>query len=649
MRRLDIFSVVLLGIVISLITTPIISNINQIGLAQESDNVTSLAGIQSDRNAPNILMIVGDDFGFADIGAFGGTEISTPNLDALANEGKVLTNYHTVTVCSPARAAMLTGVDHHIGGIGTMYEIMAENQVGKPGYEGYLNDKVVTVAELLRDSGYHTYQSGKWHLSGGHLENGTFPSDKGFEQSLTLINGGANHFNGFPELPLEKITFQENGKIIPRPGNNTLYSNDLYTDKMMEYIMNSTDEKPFFGYLAYQAAHSPFQSPQETVSKYDKIYGVGWDKIREQRFDKQKEFGFWPLDMELPERIPPIQPWAELSSEQQAYASRILAIRAAMIENMDENIGRLIQLLKDTGKYDNTLIIFASDNGSVEPVPMTGVEFAAVSPEIGNFVKQVNNTLSNPGNGTSQVNYAAWGVGLSTSPLSGYKTTQYEGGTRAPFIMKEPVLSSSSTSGSNMSNPNLIKAFTYVNDITPTILEYAGVQHPGSTYNGMPVHPIMGKSLKSLFNGTADRVYGENEMVADEMFNNTAVYMGDWKAIKHEPPVDDGKWQLYNLTDNPTETINIADQHPDILQKLVSGYDTYSKDVGVVIPRGQAYIVTLTSATPPVNQTQDTITSVDIQPQNFSQSVDNMTMISNMTGGNITGGNMTMGVLSADL
>jgi arylsulfatase len=182
-RKPDIFSVVLLGIVISLITTPIISNTNQIGNAQESNNVTSLAGIRSDRNAPNILMIIGDDFGFADIGAFGGTEISTPNLDALAKEGKVLSNYHTVTVCSPARAAMLTGVDHHIGGMGSMYEIMAENQVGKPGYEGYLNDKLVTVAELLRDSGYHTYQAWKWHLS-GHLENGTFPSDKGFKKAF---------------------------------------------------------------------------------------------------------------------------------------------------------------------------------------------------------------------------------------------------------------------------------------------------------------------------------------------------------------------------------------------------------------------------------------------------------------------------------
>jgi arylsulfatase A-like enzyme len=164
---------------------------------------------------------------------------------------------------------------------------------------------------------------------------------------------------------------------IPRPGNQTLYSNNLYTDKMMEFIKNSTDGKPFFAYLAFQVAHSPFQSPQENIAKYDKIYSVGWDKIREQRFEKQKELGFWNADMKLPDRIPPSQPWAELSPEQQAYASRILAVRAVMIENMDENIGRMIQFLKDTGQYDNTLIIFVSDNGTSEPGPLLGIKFSS--------------------------------------------------------------------------------------------------------------------------------------------------------------------------------------------------------------------------------------------------------------------------------
>lgn len=580
-------------------------------LMKSSQNVFAQPSAGGQR--PNILMIVGDDFGYADIGAFGG-EISTPNLDTLAKDGKILTNYHTVPVCSPARVELLTGVDHHIGGIGSMYELIAQNQIGKPGYETWINNRVVTVAELLKDAGYHTYLSGKWHLSGNHDENGTFPYDRGFEKSLTLLGGGANHFNGYPEAPIEKITFAENGKIIPRPGYKTLYSNNLYTDKMMEYIKNTTDGKPYFAYLSFQVAHSPFQSPQENIAKYDKIYSIGWDKLREQRFEKQKGLGFWSSDMKLPDKIPPNQPWAKLSPEQQAYASRILAVRAVMIEDMDQNIGRLIQMLKDSGQYDNTLIMFTSDNGTSEPAALLNIQFSSVSPDMASFVKQVNNTLPNLGNGTSVINYAAWGPESSASPLSGYKTTEYEAGTRVPFVFKEPA---SQNSNINTSNTKVIKAFAYAEDITPTILVYAGVQHPGTTYNGHPVHAIMGKSLQALFNGTVDRVYGENDMVADEMFNNSVVWMGDWKAIRHEPPVGDGKWQLHNLTDDLTETINVADQHPDIIKKLSTAYDEYAKYVGVIIPRGEAYTQTQ-SSTPPVNQSQVTITSADLVPQNIT-------------------------------
>jgi arylsulfatase len=595
-------TLVLLGLTLSLVTIP-------------SFNVNNYVYAQAPDKRPNVMMIVGDDFGYSDIGAFGG-EISTPNLDSLAKEGKILTNYHTVPVCSPARVELLTGVDHHIGGIGTMYELIAQNQIGKPGYETWINNRVVTVAELLKDADYHTYLSGKWHLSGNHDENGTLPHDRGFEKSLTLLGGGANHFNDFPEAPLEKVTFAEDGKIIPRPGNKTLYSNNLYTDKMIEYIKNTTDGRPFFAYLSFQVAHSPFQSPQEDIAKYDKIYSVGWDKIREQRFEKQKELGIWNADMKLPDRIPPNQAWDDLSSEQQAYASRILAVRAVMIEDMDENIGRVIQLLKDSGQYDNTLIMFTSDNGTSEPAALLNIQFSTASPDMASFVKGVNNTLPNLGNGTSVINYAAWGAESSAAPFSGYKTTEYEGGTRVPFIFKTP---GAPTQGSNTSDGNVIKAFAFVQDITPTILEYAGVKHPGSVYNGHLVHHIMGKSLAGLFNGTVDRVYGENEMLAEEMFNNTAVWMGDWKAIKHEPPVGDGKWQLHNLADDPTETVNVADKYPYVIQKLISAYEKYAQEVGVVIPRGQAYSDSVGSATPPVNQSEVTITSADITPANFTE------------------------------
>jgi arylsulfatase len=361
------------------------------------------------------------------------------------------------------------------------------------------------------------------------------------------------------------------------------------------------------------------------MAKYEKINSVGWDKIREDRFERQQDLGFWNKDMKLPDRIPPNQPWEELTQEQKDYASRILAVRASMIENMDQNIGKVIQYLKDIGKYDNTLIIFVSDNGTSEPAPMLSLKFSsASSSEMENFVNQVNNTLPNLGNGTSVINYAAWGTATSDAPLSGFKISEYEGGTRVPFIFKEPssggISSSISSSDNNVNSPEVVKAFAYVNDLAPTFLEYAGVEHPGSSYKGHEVHPIMGKSLKSLFNGTTGTVYGPDEIVADEMFNNTALYMsGEWKAIKHEPPIGNGKWQLHNIVDDPSELVDLADQHPEIMQKMISAYDTYSKDVGVVIPRGQAFYEGLESGSPPINnQSQVTITSADIIPEKFS-------------------------------
>lgn len=604
------------GLTVSLTVTPsFLSAKNQFAFAQPT-------AIDANGKRPNILLIMGDDFGYSDIGSFG-SEISTPNLDSLAKDGMILTNYHTNPTCSPARVAALTGVDHHIGGIGTMDEVRAENQVGKPGYEGYINERVVTVAELLRDAGYQTYHSGKWHLSGDENIKGTFPHDRGFEHALTLLAGAANHYNGFPEPPVGNIEFAENSTITPRPGNNTLYSNDLYTNKMIEFIENKTDGNPFFGYLAFQVAHSPFQAPQETVSKYDNLYKVGWDKIRNQIFEKQKQLGFWDADMKLSERVPPNVPWDSLTPEQQAYASRVLAVRAAMIENMDQNIGKLIQVLKKNGQYDNTLIIFTSDNGSSEPKPLLGIKFDTAN-EAGtrDYIKQVNNTLSNIGNVSSIINYAGWGPYSSVTPLSGYKVTEYEGGVRAPFVVKEPVSMSQTNANSNAtSNPKVVKGFTYVTDITPTILEYAGVQHPGSSYNGHEVHPMMGKSLKPLLNGTSDRVYSETDIVVDEMFNNSAVWSGDWKAMRHQPPIGNGEWQLYNLVDDPAEVVNLADKHPDILQRLTSAYDKYATDVGVVIPRGEKYFNAISSAAPPVNKTQ-TIHSADIAPEQFSNVID---------------------------
>src|SRR4029079_12758423 len=530
---------------------------------------------------PNILVIMGDDFGYSDIGPFG-SEITTPNLDTLAKDGKILTNYHTNSVCSPARVAFLTGVDNHIGGIGKMYENIAPNQVGKPGYETYINNRVVTVEELLKESGYHTMMSGKWHLSGHGLQNGSSPYQRGFEDVFTLLAGGAQHFNGGPEQSGGPPLFMRNDKIVPRPDNGT-YSNDLYTNIMLEQIKKyHGDGKPLFMYLSFQVAHSPFQAPEDVIKKYEDMYKGGYDKIREQRFEKQKQLGIWNSDMKLPQRIPPVVPWDNLTQDQKEYRAKVLAVRAAMIEDMDTNIGKVIKYLKDIGEYDNTLIMFTSDNGSSEPVEMKDLALGSVTnAEAEAFVNTFNNTVPNIGNANSLVNYGAWGAMPSVSPLSYFKSTQGEGGIRSPFVIKLP-------NAGNQTKPDIVSAFVQVNDMTPTFLEYAGVQHPGSTYKGHPVHAIMGKSIKSLLDGKIQVVHPDDEPIAQEMFNNTAVFMGDWKALKNSPPISDGKWHLFNITADIGENTDLASQHPEILAKLMSDYEKFAKDVGVIVPSGQA-------------------------------------------------------------
>ena len=344
------------------------------------------------------------------------------------------------------------------------------------------------------------------------------------------------------------------------------------------------DEKPFFAYLAFQVAHSPFQAPQEDIKKYDGVYNVGYDKIREQRFEKQKQLGIWPADMKLPEYVPSGTPWSNLTKEQQDYRTKVLAVHAAMIDNMDMNIGKVIQYLKEVGEYDNTLIIFASDNGTVEPLEMADFVTVGVTPdEQREFVSKFNNSLANLGNGDSLVNFGNWGEAQDVTPLSGYKTTQSEGGIRSPFVVKLPGKESSTNKTSI--GPEIVRAFTHVIDMTPTFLEYAGVQLPGSTYNENTVYPIMGRSLKPLFEGQVNKVYNDNEVIAQELFNNAAVFMGNWKAVKNAPPVGTDRWQLFNLTGDVGENHDLAKEHPEILQKLVSAYDGYARDVGIVIPQ----------------------------------------------------------------
>ena len=532
------------------ITFPLLTFGNTLVKGQDSNNGNS---------RPNFLIIVADDLGFSDIGPFG-SEISTPNLDALARDGKVFSNFHVLPMCSPTRSELLTGVDNHLNGLGAMSEVISPGQEGKPGYETYLNDKVNTIAEVLNGAGYHSIMSGKWHLSGPSPVDGSYfsdPSMRGFEKSFTLLGAMANHFNGAC-LECGQPIFLKNGKLTER--QNGTYSSDLYTDEMIRFINEvREDNRPLFMYLSFQVTHHPFEAPTELIKKYSDKYSHGWDHVRQQRFDKQIENGIWPSGMELTQRFPPQRHWIEnindtnaLYGNKQEKWMENMAIDAAMIDNMDYNVGKLVSYLKKIGEFDSTFILFTSDNGGVNP-------------DIG-------------------INSA------SLTPLSGFKGTMYEGGIRSPLIVKPPYAHSGTNNEEKAETGEVIKTFTHVLDVVPTLIDYAGAQYPSKTYRQtflglqdiQQIYTPSGKSMRPLLEGDSSEIYGEDKPFSQELFGNGAVFMGDWKAMRHIPPVGNGKWELYNITADPVEVNNLAPTHPDILRKLSSAYDTYAREVNVL-------------------------------------------------------------------
>ncbi|MBD2181608.1 arylsulfatase [Aerosakkonema funiforme] len=519
------------------------------------------------KKAPNIVMLIADDMGYSDVGAFGG-EISTPNIDALARGGMKFTNFHAGAACSPSRSMMLTGIDNHLVGLGTMAEDLTERQKGNPGYEGYLNDRVVTLPTLLKDAGYNTYMVGKWHL--GHDE-GHFPSDKGFTQSFSLIQGAATHFSQMGYSPGSPIaTYKSNGKDAQLPAN--FYSTDFYTNKLIEFInQNRRDNKPFFIYGAFTSPHDPLQAPQQYIRKYMGKYDIGWDRIREQRFQRLKQLGIIPNNLQLPPRQPGVPAWDSLTPEKKRYNAKLMAIYAGMVDNLDTNIGRLIAHLKSIGEYENTIFVFMSDNGAAAH------DFAAGHKEFEDWFKKegINNSYENIGNKNSFVAYGEGWADVSATPHYGFKGRVYEGGIRVPAIFYYPKAIKAGTKTT---------AFASVMDFMPTFLDYAGFKHPGTNYQGRPILPMNGRSLRPLLEGKAARIYGENDAIGFELFGdgNRALFMGDWKVLRVNKPRGDNQWKLFNIAQDPRELVDLGKQYPDKLNKMISLYEQYEKDKGVV-------------------------------------------------------------------
>jgi arylsulfatase A-like enzyme len=513
---------------------------------------------------PNFLVIVADDLGFSDIGAFGG-EINTPNLDRLAYGGIRFIDFHSAPACSPTRAMLLTGTDHHIAGIGTMLEVAVPGFRGAPGYEGYLNERVVALPELLRDAGYLTLMAGKWHL--GHTIE-TSPWARGFERSFALLPAGASHYGaeaggGFPPVP---TLYTEDDHFVTV--GEDFYSSDSYTDTLLRYLRERPDgdDRPFFAYLPFQAPHWPLQAPRDSIAAYHGRYDAGPDALREERLAALKRLGLCPPDVEAhPVVADGAAEWADMTAEARALSARAMEVYAAMVDRMDWNIGRVVDYLADSGELDDTVVIFLSDNGAegaiVEAMPLRGAEIAA------QIERNCDNSLDNLGGPTSFIWYGPRWAQAATAPSRLHKAFTTEGGIRVVGFLTWPGFARQGEIGT---------------DIAPTVLELAGAEHPG-TYRGRAVEPIRGRSLVPYLSGDGAAVHAAETGTGWELFGRRAIRQGDWKALYLPAPYGPGAWQLYDLSRDPGEIHDLAAAEPDKLAELLALWDRYVEENGVIL------------------------------------------------------------------
>jgi arylsulfatase len=517
---------------------------------------------------PNFLVIVADDLGFSDIGAFGG-EIDTPHLDGLAYAGLRFTDFHTASACSPTRSMLLTGTDHHIAGIGTMLEVAPQFR-GAPGYEGYLNERVVTVTELLRDAGYLTLMSGKWHLG---MSRETSPWARGFKRSFALLPGAANHYGAAPliKTPNARPIYIEDSAFAENLPEN-FYSSDYFTDKLIDYLRQRTNDFPFFAYLPFSAPHWPLQAPEDLIAKYRGRYDAGPEALRQERLRRMQSLGLCPPDIIAHPVIAETKEWDDLAPEERKISARSMEVYAAMVDRMDWNIGRVVGYLRETGELDDTVIVFLSDNGAegaiVEAFPLIGPLIAA-------FVRTYcDNSLDNIGRSNSFVWYGPRWAQAATAPSRLYKTFTTEGGIRVVAFMTYPGF---------RRQQQISSCFTTVMDLAPTFLELAGIQHPGTSYEGHEVAKIRGRSMATYLRGDAATVHPTDQSTGWELFGHRGIRQGDWKAVFILPPQGPGRWQLYNLANDLGETNDLAAVNPDKLSELLRLWEAYVEQTGVLL------------------------------------------------------------------
>jgi len=523
----------------------------KIGRTAADSRPAALASARAADGRPNILYILLDDTGFADLSCYG-SEIATPNLNALAAGGLLYNNFHCKAICSPTRASLLTGRNSHAVG---MKELAGDDQ-GYPHSRGRVTPAAATVAQLLQTSGYATLGVGKWHLVPGREMKASgdrthWPLQKGFDRWYGFLSGWTDQYK--PDLV-------EDNHALKRPDKAGYHFSVDIVDRLLamtgEHIAADA-KKPFFGYLAFGATHAPIQVPKSYIDKYTKVYEKGWERIREDRFQRQQELGIIPAGTKLPPRNPGDPAWDGLPEHDKAVFARFMAAYAGFLEHTDEQIGRLVNWLKENKQFDNTAIFFLSDNGGA---PEAGVRGGFQRPYGDNMtVEQMYARLDELGSATTQPLYQRQWATASDTPFKYYKLWPYAGGVQTPFIVSWP---------GGIQARGMRRQFVDVIDITPTVLDIAGVAAPAS-FQGVCQMPMQGKSIRSTF---------DNPEAADprdtqyfELWGSRGIWNKGWKAVGIHVPgtsFDADKWELYHVEKDFSESTDLSASMPAKLEEL---------------------------------------------------------------------------------
>ncbi len=499
---------------------------------------------------PNIMLIVADDLGFTDIGAFG-SEVSTPNIDALAYAGIRLTNLHAGPACQQTRVMLMAS-----SGVAAALELRPPLPSGQRANR--LSLDWASLPELLRDAGYATYMAGKWDLG---LTEGYTPATRGFDRSFAMLEASASHFAEY--FWGDSVPYEEDGLALDLddlPAD--FYSTRAYTDKMLEYLQSSDGSRPWFAYLPYTAPHWPLQVPDDWSNRYDGRYAAGYDAIRDERMRRAMERGVLPPGADPSAFVPVAAPWSTLSDTQKQRYARSQELSAAMIEYLDESIGRIVDYLDQTGELDNTVIMFMSDHGA------SATEIG-VDPDNRNFaiLAERDNSIENFGRLNSFVDHGRGFGEAASAPFRYFKSTLYEGGLRAAAFVRYPRA---------IESGNVSHSFMTVMDILPTFLEIAGTDHPGETqYKGRAIRGIRGRSAWAHLIGNAPDVHAPTETAGWSQGGGGALIKGEHKLINRPPVGQSGTipWRLYDLGTDPGETRDLASQRPNLTADLISEWE----------------------------------------------------------------------------